>query len=361
MAPVASFRDDFEHGLRQWSVSRSPRIRTVPSGDPGHGQVMLLEPDGDDVLALARGTESWPGVRFEGEVLFPTDESNYLGVAYNYQRRVDRADFGVIYIKGNDSYVQANPHRDFNVSRTFYPEYTAPLTGAAAIVTGHWQRFRVEVVGTTCHFYVGDMTLPVMTFPYFEHASGAIGLQPRSVGGPVWVDNVEATPITRLSYFGEARPSPFAYHRESLLTSWELAGPFEATNDAMARDPQQKSGAWRPFPADGRGAVVTAQVIDFHGPRTVAYLKARVVSPRAGPAALVFSTVDDLALWVNGRFHWFVPRASAAWYDFATNPHHAGQTIPVDLRQGVNDIVLRVRGGAYAAGGFFVKLAGDGQ
>jgi hypothetical protein len=353
---TAIFRDDFEHGLGQWTVSRAPRIRTVPSGDSAHGQVMLLEPDGDDVLALVKGSESWRGVRFEGDVLFPTNESNYLGVAYNYQRRAGRADFGVIYIKGNDSYLQANPHRDFNVSRTFYPEYTAPLTGAGAIVMGRWQRFRVEVVGTTCHFYVGDMTTPAMTFPHFEQASGAIGLQPRSVGGPVWVDNAEATPIDRLSYSGDAQPSGFIYARESLLTSWDVAGPFTATDDAIARDPEKSVGTWRPFATDARGAVVTARVTDFHAARTVAYLRTRIMSPTAGPAALVFSTVDDLALWMNGRFNWFVPRAAAAWYDFATNPKHAGQKIPIDLREGANDVVLRVRGGAYAAGGFFVRL-----
>ena len=75
-----------------------------------------------------------------------------------------------------------------------------------------------------------------------------------------------------------------------------------------------------------------------------------------GSGTLVFSTVDDLALWMNGRFNWFVPRAAAAWYDFAPNPKHAGQKIPIDLREGTNEFVLRVRGGAYAAGGFFVRL-----
>lgn len=345
-----AIEDDFEHGLDKWSVTRPERIRAVPSGDAAHGQVMLLEPDGDDVLALAKGTEAWRGVRIEADVLFPTSESNYLGVAYNYQRRGTRSDFGLIYIKGNDSYVQANPHRDLNVGRTLYPEYTVPLTGARAIVTREWQRFRVEVVGTMCHFYVGDMTTPAMTFPHFEHGSGAIGLQPRSVGGPVWIDNVSIVEIDRLSHAGDQ----LRYETSGLLTSWEVAGPFAGTADEIARGTR---AAWRPYATDARGAVVTGAITDFHGPNTVAYFRTSVPAQAASAGVLEFSTIDDLAVWVNGRFHWFVPRGSAAWFDFATNPKHAGQKIPIDLKAGENSIVIRVRGGAYATGGFYARLA----
>jgi hypothetical protein len=317
---------------------------------------MLLEPDGDDVLAVIKGSEAWTGVRLEGEVLFPTSESNYLGVAYNLQRRGERVDFGLVYIKGNDSYLQANPHRDFGVSRTLYPEYNAPLTGARAIVTGRWQHFQVEVVDGVCHFYVGDMVTPAMTFPHFEHKTGAVGLQPRSVGGPVWVDNVTAAPLDSLSYSGEPTPSSFAYAPQSLQTTWEVAGPFASNNDAIARGEVADRTVWRPFKTDSRGAVVTSMVTDFHGPHTVAYFRTSVDAAAAGAAALRISTIDDLALWVNGRFAWFIPREAAAWFDGATNPKHAGQRIPLDLRSGVNELVLRVRGGSYATGGFFGRI-----
>jgi hypothetical protein len=355
-SPRPLFQDDFENGLGRWTVSRAPHIRTVPSDDPSHRQVMLLEPDGDDVLAVVKGSESWPGVRLDGDVLFPTSESNYLGVAYNFRRRGERADFGLVYIKGSDSYLQANPHRDYNVSRTLYPEYVAALTGPRAIVTGRWQHFRVEVVDGVCHFYVGDMATPAMTFPHFEHKTGAIGLQPRSVGGPVWVDNIEASALDRLSYSGEPKPSPFAYAPESLLTAWEVAGPFGADNDAIARDGAAGGSLWRVFKPDARGAVVTGIVTDFHGPQAVAYFRTRVNSAADGPATLHISTIDDLSLWVNGRFTWFVPRESAAWFDFATNPKHPGQKIPIDLRRGTNHLILRVRGGSYATGGFFARI-----
>jgi hypothetical protein len=313
---------------------------------------MELSPSGD-VLALIRGSETWGGTRMEGEMLFPSDIDNYLGFAYNVREREGRFDFGLVYLKGNDNYLQANPHRDFNVSRTLYPEARANLSGGAATVAGTWGRFAVEVVGGVCHVYIGGAATPQMTFREFEFDSGPIGLQPRSVGGDVWVDNVTVRRIDRLSYSGNDIP-PVAYSPDDLLTEWQVSGPYDRSRDDVARRPETAS--WRPFPADRRGAVVTGTVVDWHGPRSVAYFRTILAAPTAGEARLELSTVDDLAMWVNGRFHWFVSRQNLAWFDFFRNPRHEGQAIPMTLPAGANDLVVRVRGGVYASGGFFARL-----
>jgi hypothetical protein len=349
------FEDDFESGLSRWQVYGRGAARLQDSGAPEHGNVLVLVPRGD-AYALIDGSQRWGGVRLEGEVLFPSEEDNYLGVVYNFRRRGERMDFGVVYIKGNDSYLQANPHRDFNVSRTIYGEYRVPLTGEAAIRPRKWQRFAVEVVGRVCHFYVGASPVPQMTFPELELDSGALGLQPRSVGGDVWVDNVKVTSIERLSYDGPPRPDP-RHDPGALATRWEVLGPLTRTDDEIARSPASPGLQWRPFATDARGAVVTGTVVDFRGPNTVAYLRTRVSREAAGPAELQVSTVDDLALWVNGRFAWFIPRGEAAWFDFFREPGHAGQSIPLELLAGENELVLRVRGGVYASGGFFARVA----
>jgi hypothetical protein len=294
-------------------------------------------------------------VRIDGDVLFPDDGNGYLGVMYGFSNRAERTDFGLIYIKGNDSYLQANPHRDYNVSRTLYPERRVPLRGDAAIEIGRWQRFRVEVDGEVCHFYVGDLGTPQMTFREDGRSAGGIGFQPRSVGSAVWVDNVAVAEIERLSYTGPPIPAP-AYDPDALLTSWQVAGPFGRTRDGLAERPADSPRAWRPLATDARGAVITGRVVDYHGPRTVAYFRTQVTSPDAGRALLHVSTVDDLALWVNGRFRWFISRQPLAWFDFWTNPAHQGQRIPVPLVAGANDLVLRVRGGVYASGGFFARV-----
>lgn len=346
--------DDFELGLQAWRLHGDGGAFVGPSGDPAHGEVLVLRPQGD-VYALARGSEAWGGLRMEGDVLFPDDVHNYLGFIYAFQQRSDRTDFGLVYIKGNGSYLRVNPHRDFNVGRTLYEEFRTALVGEAAIRIGEWQRFKVEVIGNECHVYVGNMDVPQLTFEHLELNGGAIGLQPRSVGGDVWVDNVSVTSIRAFAYEGRSLPPP-EYQPDSVLIDWQVAGPLTSTDDRLARDPRSFAERWRPFTTDGRGAVVSATITDYHGPSAVAYFRTSVDSRAAGPAVLHLSTVDDLAIWINGRFHWFVDREGLAWWDFWRNEDHAGQRIPIDLREGSNEIVIRVRGGVYAAGGFFVRV-----
>jgi hypothetical protein len=348
------FSDTFDRGLTRWRV-HGDGVRVRDSGDRLHGQVLELSPSGD-VAVLIPGSERWGRLRMEGEMLFPTDVDNYLGFIYNFRQRGPRMDFGLVYIKGNEGYLQANPHRDFNVSRTIYPEMRAALAGPAAVAAGRWQRFAIELDGRACHVYVGGTHTPHMTFDHFELTSGAIGLQPRSVGGDVWVDNVTVRLIPRLSHAGGPVPV-VRYRREALLHDWQVAGPFDRTRDDVARRPD--AGPWRALATDGRGAVVTGAVVDYHGPNTVAYFRAQVIAAAPAERRLQLSTADDLAIWVNGRFHWFLPRQAAAWFDFFANPAHAGHTVPLSLRAGINNIVIRVRGGVYATGGFFARVSGD--
>lgn len=352
------FSDGFEGGLDGWEPFGAGAAFITDSGDPAHGRVLVLRPNGD-AHVLVRGSETWGDVRVEGEVLFPEDEDSYLGILYDFRQTGGRMDFGNVYIKGNGSYVQVNPHRDYNVGRTLYPEHFASLRGEDSIRVGRWERFRAEIVGPVCHLYVGDMTTPKVTFPYLGLRSGAVGLQPRSVGGDVWVDDVTVTSIDELSYPGPPRPRAHDYDLDALLTTWEVLGPLAQTRDDAGRFPAEEPG-WRPFPTDGRGAVVTGSVVDSHGPRSVAYFRTRIQSDHAGPATLHLSTIDDLAIWVNGRFHWFVDRDRRAWYDFWRNPDHEGQRIPLELVAGGNEIVIRVRGGVYATGGFFARLERGG-
>jgi hypothetical protein len=349
------FSDDFEKGLERWERVGDGGVFVQESGDPVHRKVMVLRPQGD-VLALIPGSDQWGAMRIEGDVMFPDEQNSYFGVAYNYRRDGDRSDFGLIYIKGNGNYLLPNPQRDFNVGRLLYEEYRTPLEGDAAIEIGKWKRFALEVVENEAHFYVGESTTPRMTFPLFEFDSGLAGLQPRSVGSDVWVDNISVTSIDKFSFVGPARPEAFQYDPEALLTDWEVAGPMPHTRDDLARSPDAHPQMWRPFACDARGAVITARVVDYHGPDAVAYFRARVVTDVGGPAMLNISTIDDLALWVNGRFHWFIPRDDHAWYDFWRNPAHDGQHIPIQLVSGENEIVVRVRGGVYASGGYFAWL-----
>ncbi len=105
------FRDDFKGDLSGWELVGAHAVRIRDSGDPEHGRVLELEPDGS-VAALVKGSDQWGPLRIEADVLFPDDLDNYFGLIYHYTRGETRTDFGSVYIKGNGSYIRVNPWRD---------------------------------------------------------------------------------------------------------------------------------------------------------------------------------------------------------------------------------------------------------
>ena len=177
------FAYDFEKDLSGWLLKNERAIRLVPSHDKIHGHVMELRSDGA-VYALIKRSDLWGSVRIEGEVCFPENEQNYLGVICNCQSIKSRTDFGSIYIKGDESYIAMNPWRDGNASRLLYEEYRTFLTGKDSIEAGTWKSFKAEIVRNECHFYVGDTVTPKVTFSLFELDSGLVGLNPPRLRNP---------------------------------------------------------------------------------------------------------------------------------------------------------------------------------
>jgi len=358
------FREDFETGMDRWDVSDPNAIAPIDSGDPKHGKVLRMAPSDARLHALIRGSNAWGRYRIEGDVLFPENVHNYLGFIYNFRESEQRVDTGSIYIKGNGSYIRVNPRRDWNPSRAIYEEFKTPLRGDDAIRIGQWQRFAAEVVGRSCHFYVGDMETPKVTFDFFEYDSGQAGFKPRVVGGPVWIDNVLVVSVPDLSYQGPRQPPGIDYRTQDLITEWDVLGPVSRNIEELEKAPSHgtetyavegEEHRWRNFDTDPRGAVLTGRVVEFVGSRTVAYF-ATSIDVEGSSARLQFSTIDDLAIWVNGVFSGYLARDRFAWFDFGRNPEHPQTNGSFLLPHGSNNVVIRVRGGQYATGGFYARV-----
>jgi len=355
------FTDDFEIGdLSGWALFNPQAIQVIDSNHADHGKVLQLQAD-DAVVALINDSEQWGAVRVEGDLLFPDDGDNYLAFVYHFLQGERRTDFGAIYLKGNGSYIRANPWRDMNVSRLLYEEYLTPLQGEAAIQIGRWHRFRMEVMGTVCHIYIDDMVTPKVTYALYERTSGQVGFNSRVAGSPAWIDNVRVTSIEQLQYDGPGIPD-ISYRPDLLITDWEVIGPVAGATAAIERSGSGPQYTWRPFETDLRGAVISGRVTEFRGGRPVAYFRTTMAADEPRQAVLHFSSVDELAVWVNGRFQGYVYRQGYvddgdwnAWYDFWENPDHEGRRVTVDLEAGMNHIVIRTYNGQFASGGFFAR------
>lgn len=365
------FEDDFEGNLLGWDLSNTSSVEIIDSQNPKQGKVLSLTPN-SNVSALIKNSDQWGALRVEGQLLFPKNEHNYLGFIYNYEKSTKREDFGLLYVKGNGSYIRANPWRDGNVSRLLYEEYKTNLEEDQAIKIGKWHTFKMEVVNETCHLYINDMKRPKITFDHFELKSGKIGFQPRVTGGAVWIDDIKVTPIKQLAYQGENIPF-ITYEPDFLLTKWEAFGPLTKPNLAIERavdfddvslDINGVSFGWKNFKTDARGALITGRITEYEGENTVAYFRTFLNVEEDKTVILHFTTTDELALYLNGKDAGRIYRDGYvskdndwnAWYDFWKNPEHKGRKKKLSLKKGMNQLVVRVRNGQFASGGFFAYV-----
>lgn len=365
------FEDNFDGNLSGWELNNTTSVKIIDSQNPKQGNVLELIPN-SNVSALIKNSNQWGALRVEGKMLFPKNEHNYLGFIYNYKKSIKREDFGLLYVKGNGSYIRANPWRDGNVSRLLYEEYKTNLEEDQAIKIGQWHKFKIEVINQICHVYINDMKSPKITFGLFELESGKIGFQPRVTGGSVWIDDIKVTAIKQFHYKGKNIPA-ITYEPDSLITKWEVFGPLTKPNltieqavnyNAISTDTNEANLSWKNFKTDARGALITGRITEYQGENTVAYFRTTLVAEKDKTVTLHFTTTDELAIYLNGKDAGRVYRDGYvskgndwnAWYDFWKNPHHKGRKKKISLKKGKNQLVIRVRNGQFASGGFFVYM-----
>jgi len=380
------FTDDFEKGTVKWDFVNPDKTKIVDSGDPRHDKVLSLHSGGEAVYALIKGSHGWTNIKVEGDVFFPFYYHHYMGLIYNYNVTGTRVDFGSIFLLGPygddlqnyyktyrklqehppdhflGNIILVNPHRDSNASRLLYPEYWVTLKGDSAVKPGEWHHFKGEIVGPTCHFYVGDMETPQVTYNYFEYSSGRVGFKPRFVGSECRLDNIKVTSIKELSYKGPPLPAGRDYKPGKLLTTWDVIGPFnkrikEIENNGFVPgklyDVEKKKYQWEPFKVDGRGCIVSGKIVRRFNGKWFAYFHTGIASDIKKEVTLEFSSSNPLVIRVNNTLAGNIGAMFVTWYDFWENPEHKGAKINVTLKPGENHIIVLVKGGRYGGDGFF--------
>lgn len=382
------FYDDFEKGTGKWDFFNPGKFKIIDSGDPAHGKVLSMYSGGPAVYALIKDSDGWTNIRVEGDVFFPFFYHHYLGFIYNFNVTGKRIDFGSIFLLGPwgedfapyyrkyNTYLEnppddflgnvvlVNPHRDMNASRLLYSEYWVTLNGEKAVKPGEWHRFKAEVFGPVCHFYVDDMNTPKVTYDLFEFSSGRVGFKPRFVGSETRLDNITVTSIKELSYTGPPLPAGRNYEPGKLLTRWDAIGPFSRRMKEIETDGYLPGKSyrynnvemkWRPFEADARGCVATGRITEYYSGEWSAYFHTELRSETEKEVTLHFSSTNGLGIWLNNTFLRIVGGQFTIWPDFRTNPDHQAVKFKVTLKPGVNHLVVMVKGGRYGGDGFYAS------
>jgi hypothetical protein len=382
-----NFSDDFEQGTAKWELLNPHRIKIMDSGDPKHGNVLVLRPGGPGVIALIKNSHNWTNIRFESDVYFPFHRDHNMQFVYNYNAFDNRVDFGSIFLYGpygTDAdifyrnyreWVQfppgqflgnvaaANPHRDANASRVLYPESWVVITGEPAVEPGEWGRFKAEVIGPVCHFYVTDMKTPKLTFEFHEYSSGMVGFKARYAGAEFWVDNIKVTSIKEFSYKGPPLPAGRNYKPEKLITRWDAIGPFSNRMKEIEETDGYSPGKtylsdskelkWKPFDTDPRGCVAAGRIVERFNAKFYVYFHTELDSKEKRDVTLQFNSTSNLIVWLNSKMAGGIMLQHSAWYDFWENPKRIKVKQTLTLNPGKNHIVILLSGDRYGGDGFF--------
>lgn len=135
------------------------------------------------------------------------------------------------------------------------------------------------------------------------------------------------------------------------ITQWQIAGPFSEPGKSgqdlfsVAFPPESGEGPWRAYPTDRDpvedGRLNLARAVG--GDNQVIYLRTRVWSPTAQDARLELGSDDGVKAFLNGQ---------VVYENNASRAHQHGQDqVRVSLREGWNDLMLKITngGGDWAA------------
>lgn len=351
-------QENFENGLSNWLVKSKKHVEIIKE-EGKNNHVLQLTPTnkrGTRTDTLYKPSRHWENISMTGRFLFPDEGDGYLGFIYHHREGEQRTDYGVLYVKSNGSYVRASPHYDGNPSWRLYEELRKDLSGQRKIRIGKWHQFKFEVVAGTASLFIDNMERSVLDFDMFNNEFGAIGFEARpGRGEKVWIDDLQIQQATLPVSSVNLKP----ISHDSNLT-WQVQGPFSESQNKGSNAPQLKEEDWRTIEPDKRGLMNTGRLTQSDsGNRYILYLRTQFQiqsEDEPKPSWIAFSSANNIDVWFRGFFRGTVGSERFVWSDFLSNPNYPGARLSLIPRKGQNDIILKVYGDKFAAGGFFAAL-----
>lgn len=165
---------------------------------------------------------------------------------------------------------------------------------------------------------------------------------------------------------GKPWREPGIRHRPGHITIWRLLGPFDNARNQGFHMPQpvetdlQAPGPflgregqpiqWQPYRGTAPSGFVNLAAALTRAPWSMAYAACSLYAPTARDGWLELGSDDGIKVWLNGKLIWDkdVYRVAAPRQDL----------VPIHLRQGRNDLLLKI-GQAEGDWGFFLRSTDD--
>ncbi len=252
----------------------------------------------------------------------------------------------IVYLRGNpdcpaaDDCIQYAPITHGLMQWDIYSD----KEGQAPIEPAGWNHVRLLVGGEKMLVYVNHEAEPSLVVPKLQGltADGGIAFK-----GPAIYANLVIRPgsPSALADVHQASPDP------GTVTAWLAAPPAALAVDhpiPAAAIPQPD--AWRPITAEPTGLVNLSRAFDVRqAPTTsVGWLKTVVIASAPARRTIRIGWARQVSLFLNGRLVFsgdnpYYPSDRRLSPNGRLEPDNA--SIPLDLRQGRNDIVLAIGNG----------------
>ena len=216
-----------------------------------------------------------------------------------------------------------------------YPNYQGP---APASPTG-WNHVRIEVVGAGMRVYVNREAKPSLVVPrlWGSRREGGVTFKGPAVFANLVVDPGAPAGATLI---------PTEPAAAGTVMQWRAAQPtlYDRGAAVSAKD-MPAADAWRPIEAEPTGLVDLGRVFRAARMPSLAWLKTEVVAAAAARRTLQVGFAEELWVFLNGRLVYsganpYYPEGARLSPDGRLQSDNA--SIPLDLREGRNEIVLAV-------------------
>ncbi len=294
-------------------------------------------------MALNHGVATSRTARFStGVIDFDIKPLGYsdAGVIFHREGLVD-GEF--VYLRANpdcpaaDDCIQYAPITHTMMNWNIYPNYQGP----APISSTGWNHVHIEVIGDGMRVYFNHAAQPSLVVPRLRglRPDGGLAFKGPAVYANLIIDPHAAAGLSAV---------PAAPVEAGTIMAWRAASPsvYNRTGTVLAKD-APAGDAWRPIEVEPTGLVNLGRAFGLaRAPSpSLAWLKTEVTASAPMHRTLQVGFAEEVWVFLNGQLvssgrNQYYPTETRLSPDGRLEPDNA--SIPLDLREGRNEIILAV-------------------